>query len=434
MDYKQLFLKLSTESCRLLVGAVFVFSGFVKAIDPTGFAIKIGDYLTAFGLEKLDFLSSIAGFNLIAVEFTLGICLLMGVYRRYTSFLTLLMMIFMTLLTLYLALFNPVSDCGCFGDAVVLTNWETFGKNVVLLAATIWLFIHYQRQTSFFTFRLYWFVAIFSYLFCVGFAYYNYIHLPVIDFRPYKVGANIPELMSIPEGMEEDEYSYSFIYEKEGTQQEFALDNLPTDSSWTFVESKTELIKEGYQPPVEAFNIYDLRGDDVTDAILYDDRGLFLLIAPSLDKANDDHVDEINHVYDYAQEHQLEFYGVTGSSLEDINHWNDFTGAEYPFLQADDVLLKTILRANPGLVLLKEGTILGKWNYRDIPKEESLHQVTQALLSSETTPAKDDRWQRHILVTFIVPLLLVWLYDLFRNRLKRRPKAHKREEELTAID
>lgn len=361
MSYKETVRKIAVEGCRLLIGLVFIFSGTVKAVDPMGGAIKIGDYLTAFGMDKLQPLTLLLSFNLSAVEFTLGICLLLGVYRRYASFLTLAFMCFMTPLTLYLAVFNPVSDCGCFGDALLLTNWQTFYKNVVLLAASLVVFIYNQRMWQTFTYKVYWFVALFAYIYSVGFAYRNYTHLPVADFRPYKVGANIPSLMTIPEGAAEDEYSYSFIYEKEGVRKEFTLDNVPTeDSTWVFVDSKTELIKQGYVPPVTSFNIFDIEGNDIAEQLLENPNPLFLLIAPKLEEADDEQIDEINNVYDYSLEHSIDFYCVTGSGSEEIQEWIDNTGAEYTFLTADDILLKTIIRSNPGLVLLKEGTILKK--------------------------------------------------------------------------
>lgn len=421
MKYKETFLKVLTECCRLLVGVVFIFSGYVKAIDPVGFAIKITDYLVAFGLDMFQSLSLIISFNVIAIEFMLGVCLLLGAYRKYASLLALLLMSFMTPLTLYLALFEPVSDCGCFGDAVVLTNWQTFWKNVVLLAATIYLYLNNKRMYPFYTFKVIWFIPLFAYLFCVGFAFGNYRHLPILDFRPYKVGANIPELMSVPEGMPEDEYSYSFIYEKDGVRKTFALDEIPAnDASWVFVDSKTELIKEGYRPVIESFNLYDEEDNDVTDEILTNPEGVFLLIAPRLEKANDEWVDEINSVYDYAQENDLLFYGVTGSGAEAVIRWSDYTGAEYPFLYADDTLLKTIIRSNPGLVLLRDGTVLHKWHFRDIPREEQTKEVMNTLLMphAEVLP-KEVRSMKANILTFIVPLLFVWIYDYFRNRRKK---------------
>ena len=348
MEYKETVKKVIAEVCRLLLGVVFIFSGTVKAVDPMGGAIKIGDYLTSFGLDKLQPFTVLISFNLSALEFMLGVCMLLGVYRRYTTFLTLLMMSFMTPLTLYLAIFNPVSDCGCFGDALVISNWETFFKiSYSLLPLLLRLFIT-SACSSVFTFRAYWFVALYAYLFGVGFAYYNYNHLPVIDFRPYKIGANIPKLMEMPEEAPQDEYKYTFVYEKDGVKKEFSLEDYPAnDSSWTFVDSKTELVKKGYQPPVAAFNIYNGKGDDVTEEIIGNPGPVLLLVAPKLEEADDEQMDEINGVYDYALEHDIPFYCVTGSSPEAIDTWSDNTGAEYPFRMADEVLLKTIIRSTP---------------------------------------------------------------------------------------
>ena len=424
MGYKENVRKIVSEVCRLLLGGVFIFSGITKAVDPVGGAIKIDDYLVAFGLDKLRSLSTLLSFNLSAVEFLLGVCMLLGVYRRYTTFLTLLLMCFMTPLTFYLALFNPVSDCGCFGDALVLTNWQTFYKNILLLAAAIYVFVNNQRLSRCYTYHAYWFVALWAYVFVIGFAYRNYAHLPIIDFRPYKIGANIPELMSIPEGAPQDEYKYSFIYEKDGVQKEFSLENVPTDdSTWIFVDSKTELLKRGYVPPVTDFLISDERGEEVTGRLLDNPKGMFLLIAPRLERADDGHIDEINDVYDYAIECGLDFYCVTGSSSKAIAEWSDRTGAEYPFLTADVVLLKTMIHSNPGLMLLRKGTILMKWHYNDIPKEEDLPVViTDCLEGNVDLKAKEDARLETNVLTFAVPLLLVWVYDVSRNRYRRKRK------------
>lgn len=415
--------KCVAECCRLLLGVVFSFSGTVKAIDPMGGSIKINDYLTAFGLEGWKWMSLPLSFNLSALEFMLGICLLLGVYRKYTTFLILLFMLCMTPLTLYLAIFNPVSDCGCFGDALVITNWQTFYKNIVLLAAAIYVFIHHKHLSPFYTFHVYWLVAIWAYGYAIFFAYHNYNHLPLLDFRPYKVGANITDLISIPEGAPEDEYAYSFTYEKDGVQKTFSLENAPMDDSlWVFVDAKTELIRQGYVPPVTDFHIYDETGDrEVTEELLAEPRNVFLLIAPRLEEADDTYIDEINNAYDYAMENDMLFYGVTSSSSMTIDDWSAGTGAEYPFLMADDVLLKTIIRSNPGLVLLQKGTILMKWHVHDIPKEEDLPEVVANCLEGNTQwKTKEDARLISNLLTFALPLLLVWGYDRGMERIRRR--------------
>lgn len=419
MKYKEQIIKIIAEACRLLIGCTFIFSGFVKAIDPVGFAIKIGDYLTAFGLQMLKPLALLASINLSAVEFTLGVCMLLGVYRRYTSILIVLFMSVMTPLTLYLAIFDPVSDCGCFGDAVIITNWETFYKNVVLIAASIFVLIYNQKLFQCFTFRVYWFVALFAYVYCVCFSYWNYNHLPLLDFRPYKIGTSIPEQMTVPEDAPHDEYEYIFIYEKDGVKKEFTLDNYPAnDSTWTFIDTRTDLIKEGVKPKIESFTIYDINNDDVSDIILYSQEPILLLIAPKLEEASDERIDEINNMYDYALEHKMLFYCITGSSEKEIQDWTDITGAEYPFLYADDVLLKTIIRSNPGLILIRDGVVLKKWHYKDIPEEEDIAEILTNYLEEKPTNNEGNRWIYINLLGFTVPLLLVWVYDYlyFRRR------------------
>ena len=227
----------------------------------------------------------------------------------------------------------------------------------------------------------------------------------------------------MPEEAPQDEYKYTFVYEKDGVKKEFSLEDYPAnDSSWTFVDSKTELGKKGYQPPVAAFNIYNGKGDDVTEEIIGNPGPVLLLVAPKLEEADDEQMDEINGVYDYALEHDIPFYCVTGSSPEAIDTWSDNTGAEYPFRMADEVLLKTIIRSNPGLVLLKGGTILGKWHYNDIPAEEEVKAVMDRCLDESNIKSKEDGTLATNLLTFTVPLLLVWMYDLLRFRRKRKEK------------
>ncbi|MBR5297323.1 MAG: DoxX family protein [Parabacteroides sp.] len=421
MINKDSVIKIGVEFSRILIGVVFIFSGFVKAVDPMGGAIKIGEYLTSFGLEKLEPLSIVLSFNLSAIEFTLGVCMLLGAYRRYTAFWVLSFMSFMTLLTFYLALFDPVSDCGCFGDALILTNWETFFKNVLLLIAAVITYKYNQRLYPFYTYKVYWFVALYAYLLCFGFALYNYNHLPVIDFRPYKIGANIPQMLEIPEGAPMDEYKYTLIYEKEGVKKEFSLENYPeNDTSWTFVETKAKLIKKGYQPLIRDFNLYDTKGVEVTEEIIHHPGLVFLLIAPNLEDADDDRMDAMSDVYDYALENGLLFYCVTSSSLETMAFWSDHTGAEYPFLIADEVMLKTIVRSNPGLMLLQNGTILEKWHSNDFPDEDTIDREMARCLDENYIKNEEDGFLISNLLTFAVPLLLVWMYDLIRNKRRRK--------------
>ena len=425
-------IKILVECCRILVGFTFIFSGVMKAIDPVGGAIKMGEYLAAFGLNYFLWMENILSFNLASIEFTLGICLLLAVYRKVTTFCVLLFMCFMAPLTLYLAIFNPVSDCGCFGDAIILSNWATFFKNVPLLIASVITYIYHKRLTSCYTYKAYWFVGLFAYFFCMAFCYQNHTRLPIIDFRPYKVGLNISKLMEIPEDAPRDEFL--LIYEKEGVQKEFMLEEAPfDDDTWTYVDKK--LVKEGFMPAVNSFELYNKNQDNIADAILTHPQLTFLLIMPKIKEANDIHIDNINNVYDNAVETRLPFYGVTSSLEEDIDEWRENTGADYPFLTADDVLLKTMIRSNPGLIAIKNGTILAKWHHNDIPGEDKLAEVIEKL---DNTPINEDdqtapemiaekksserlTWLR-IFTGFTLPLSLVWIYDFSRNRHIRKKR------------
>ena len=429
---KKILIKILVEFCRIFVGVTFIFSGVIKAIDPVGGAIKIEEYLTAFGLNYFLWADNLLSFSQAAIEFALGICLLLAVYRKLTSLGVLLLMCFMTPLTLYLAIFNPVSDCGCFGDVIVLSNWATFYKNIPLLIGAIITFVYHKRMTNFYSYKTYWFVALFVFFFCMAFCYQNYAHLPMKDFRPYKVGLNIFKLMEIPEDAPQDEYL--FIYEKDGEKIQFTLEEAPfDDESWNYVDAK--LIKEGFIPVVSSFELYNKNGDNIADVILSQPRLTFLLILPNIKTANDVHIDKINNIYDHAVEAEakLPFYGVTASSEDDIEEWRINTGADYPFLTADDVLLKTMIRSNPGLIIIKNGTILAKWHHNDIPDDDKLEEV---IITLDNTPidevnmtapeiiAKKNYIERiswvRIITGFTLPLLLIWIYDFFRNRHIRK--------------
>ena len=405
MKYK----KIAVEISRVFIGCVFLFSGFVKAVDPWGFAYKFHDYFAAWGVHFLDFFALPASFFLSALEFTLGLCLLAGVYRKIVSLLVLLFMCFMTPLTLYLAIFNPVTDCGCFGDAWVITNWQTFYKNIVLIIAATIVFLWHKQLTPLYSRKTHFWVATFTAVFILSLSVYCFLNLPVLDFRPYKIGNNILEGMSIPEGAETDVYETIFIYEKDGVQQPFSLDNYPKgDSGWTFVETINTLIQKGYEPPVHDFAITTEEGDDRTDEVLNDDGYTFLLIAHKLEKASDAHIDRINELYDYARKHDYRFICLTASLPESIDEWRKSTGAEYPFCTMDDVTLKTIIRSNPGLMLIKKATIVNKWSNRQLPDEADLSAPLEHSALGVPPANHDTRKVFLLALLLMIPLALLF--------------------------
>ncbi len=406
--------KIVVNIARLLLALTFILSGFVKAVDPLGTKYKISDYLTAMGLGQWmpDFLTLGASVALLAVEFMIGICLLFAIHRRLVAKLTLAIMVVMTALTLWLAIENPISDCGCFGDAIVLTNWQTFWKNVVLLAAALIIWRWPTEMIRLISASSQWIVFNFSTLFILFTAGWCLYDLPLFDFRPYHVGANIQEGMEIPEGAPLPQFETTFILEKDGQRQEFTTDNYP-DSTWTFIDSKTVQTAEGYLPPIHDFSILTNEGEDITEEVLSHQGYTFLLISPHLENADDSQLDLINQVYEYSKEQGYPFYCLTASTGKTISRWQEMTGADYPFCSTDEITLKTIIRSNPGLVLLKQGTVLHKWSHNNLPviKEEQyakpLEQLVHGQVQADSVPGKIAK----ILMWFVLPLALLTLAD-----------------------
>ncbi len=401
-----------------------MFSGFVKAVDPLGFYYKIEEYISAFSLVAWipSGLSFLMGIVLPAVEFCIGVFLLLGIRRKVAVVSALLFMMVMTPLTLYLALTDPVSDCGCFGDAWLLSNWQTFGKNVVMLVAAISVFKGQELLVRFITSKVEWMISLYTSLFIIALSFYCLQYLPILDFRPYKIGRNIKAGMEIPEGVKLDVLETRFVLEKNGERREFALEDYP-DSTWTFIEPRTILKEKGYEPPIHDFwmKLSDT-GEDITDSVLSDSGYTFLLVAHRIEEADDSNIDLINEVYDYCVEHGYGFYALTSSESGDIDSWRDKTGAEYPFCEMDDVTLKTIIRSNPGLLLIKEGTILNKWADGNLPDEYVLTDRLENLPLGRQKQVNDVHTIGYVLLWFILPLLMVVGLDILvvKRREKRR--------------
>ena len=404
--------------CRFILGATFVFSGFVKAVDPLGTYYKIQDYLAAFGMQQLlpDIVPLLMSVLLAVLEFAVGMHLLLGIKRRFTTRLALLIMLVMTPLTLYLALTNPISDCGCFGDALVLTNWQTFGKNVVLLTCAIVLMITPWAMVRFLTKKMEWTLSNYCIVFALALAGYCLATLPIIDFRPYKIGNNIREGMEIPEGAKPTIFDTRFIMEKDGVKQTFTVDNYP-DSTWTFVSAETVVVEKGYEPPIHDFVMESLEtGEDITDEVLDDPGYTFLLITHRTEEADEGNIDLINELYEYCQENGYKFYALSSSSAEAIELWRDRTGAEYPFCIMDDITLKTMVRSNPGLMLIKGGVILNKWPSSQLPDEFDLTDKLEQLPLGQVKEVNDLRTLGIVGLWYIVPLLLIILIDRTFNK------------------
>lgn len=422
--------------CRLLLAITFIFSGFVKAIDPLGSRYKIGDYLTALGMAgKIpEWVQLILSISLSGAEFTLGILLLLAIRRRLVSKLAFVLMLGMTLITLWLTISNPIQDCGCFGDAIHLTNSQTFIKNLVLLVASIVVMRLPLYQVRFISKTNQWIATYFTMIFIVIVSLLSLYHLPLFDFRPYYIGQNILKGMQIPKGAKQTKYKTTFICTKNGVQKEFNENNYPyNDSTWVFVDTKQEVIEKGYEPPIHDFSITDEKtGEDLTEQILNKDGYTFLLVSPMLEVAQDRNFGDIEGIYEYAKENGYAFYGLTASTDKGIKHWRDITGAEYPFYVTDGTTLKTMIRSNPGLLLLYKGTIINKWNHNDIPKVAELNAPLNLLTIGHEPESSTWKKILTMILCYVLPLILLIVADRFwawTKWVQKREKWIKEKEQ-----
>jgi uncharacterized membrane protein YphA (DoxX/SURF4 family) len=355
---------------RIFIAVLFIFSGFVKCVDPTGFAIKMEDYLVAFGLDFLIPLSLAMSILMCGAELLVGIMLLLNLKIKWAIWMAVALMVFFTPLTLWLAITNKVTDCGCFGDAVVLTNLQTFLKNVVVDVFIVILVLNRNNYKNPLKAYVQAAAAAAFAILVTGFEFYNLNHLPVIDFMPYKIGANIPKSMVVPEGAQVDVYAPAVLYyKKDGKVKKFTLENYPKDDpSWVFVDSKSDLKIKGYVPPIHDFNILTPEGQDITDMILSDQGYSLWIVFQSLKKPNLSNIKEINRLVERAINKGYKVYGLTSSLPEDIESFREKARATYPIYNMDGTTIKTMIRANPGLMLVKGGTIMGKWNHKQLKK------------------------------------------------------------------
>ncbi len=414
-------MRLVKNLCRIIVGIVFIYSGFVKGIDPLGSDYKFTDYFNAFGMGWMNATSLFFSFALSLAEFLIGIALLFNLWVSRMAWGSLLFMTFFTPLTLVLALTNPVSDCGCFGDAMILTNWQTFWKNIILLLLAIMIFVYRKEYKS--SLPL---MGQFSFLALAGagmlcLSVYCYRHLPVLDFRPYAVGKNITEGMRLPEGAEADQYEVTLKYKNKqtGEVQSFTEENYPWQDTlnWEYESSSERLVKKGYITPIHDLVIEHPTLGNITEEILEDDNHTILAVAYNLTQSDVQYQPAINRLAEYAKEKGIRFYGLTSSSERDIEAYKKRNHVPYEFCTADEIQLKTMIRSNPGVIILREGTILDKWAGKDVPDVKELQDTdltTYCVYSRE-------QMQRIYLVYSIILLFFV-AYLLIPRRTRKRNK------------
>ena len=362
--------KILVNFCRVLLGLTFMFSGVVKAIDPVGTQIKLSDYLYAFGMGGylLDSTLIILACLLAGFEILVGAYMLVGAFPKGTSLVVLVMMVLLTPFTLYVALNNPVEECGCFGDALVLTNWETFYKNIFLLLLALLVFIKRKAIVPFVEGRRHWVITLIVTLIAVRFMTANINSLPVLDFRAYKVGTDL----------------------------------------------RTEVL-ENRNPAMADFSVMDADMNDLTADLLSDSSYTFLLVSAHLENASESNLDLIDDVFDYCGHYGYKIIGLTSSSEDVIKQWTENAGAEIKFLFCDEIPLQTMVRSNPGLILLRNGVIVNKWSDVRIPSDEELSGPLDVIKVGQLPDPDPLRTPWAVCVLFLLPLFMVVLID----RLKR---------------
>ncbi len=354
---------------RIIVGLVFVLSGFLKAIDPLGSCYKFTDYFNlAFDMPSLAQFSLPLAFILAALEFTTGIMLIFKLKPKIAIWLSLIFMVVFTPLTLYIWLKNPVHDCGCFGDCLVMTNFETFLKNCVLIIMVIFLVCRRKHIDNPLDDRAELGIAVAVFCMALIFQHVMLRHLPIIDCRPYKIGNNIAEKMAIPEGAKRDVFETIIIYKNSETGQvkEFNADNCPwDDSTWVWQDTKSKLVEKGFIPEVHDFTINDSSNQDFTDQVLNLEKPVLLVVCHKLEQSEVNGLDMIHELQSYAEKKDYVIIGLTSSTWDVVDAVKNEYSIDFPFFQTDDITLKTMVRANPGIMKLEKGTVTGKWNYRD---------------------------------------------------------------------
>lgn len=356
---------------RIVVGCLFIFSGLIKANDPLGLSYKMNEFFEVWGTNWAAAYSLQLSVMMIAFEIIAGVGLLLGAAFRVFSFLLLMLTTFFTFLTAYVYLTDKIKECGCFGDCIKISNAETFWKDVILLVLVIILFIFRKKVPQLLKGYPTAALMILTAFFAFGVQWWVLEHLPFYDCLPYKIGANISEKMKMPEGAIPDQYESVFIYKKDGKEKDFTIETLSEiDSTWTFVDRKDKLIKKGNNAEAEIkdFSITGYDGSDYTEQVLTTPGYAFLFFVKDPAHAREDNTERLRNLMVQANQLNVPFYVLSSGSQKETMEFKEqrkLHAAEYT--QVDGTASKTAMRSNPGLMLLEQGTIRGKWSFRDYP-------------------------------------------------------------------
>ena len=358
-------IKIIVHLFRYFVGTLFIFSGLIKLNDPIGFSFKLEEYFgpTVFDLDFLIPIVLPMAIFIVIFEVILGIFLILGYKREFTLWSLLLMIIFFTFLTWYSAYFNKVTDCGCFGDAIKLTPWESFTKDVVLLIMIAFLFVKKDLVNPIINLNLQKLIIGTSLLVCFYITYFVLNHLPILDFRAYKIGDNIIENMRVPEDAPKDIYEYEWLFSEGDEIKKYITNGEYPNAKGDFLTVETKLIQKGYEPSIYDFSI-EVNGNNLTDEILSEEK-LLIYISYNLEKFSSKAIENMKFSAEKAKNNGFKIIGLTASSVEDRNIFIKTNNLSFDFYTCDETALKTVVRSNPGAIVLKAGNVVDKKHYKD---------------------------------------------------------------------
>ena len=353
------------------IGTFFIFSAVVKLVDPVGFSIKMTDYFNVFNLSFLNPLAQFFAFVVLVLEFVLGIGLLFNAWKKFVYPTLLAMILFFTLLTGVSAIFGVVQDCGCFGDFLKISPWTSFIKDILLTIMVLLVVYNRKALRPYFSSVGSATVMALATLAALAFTLHNFYHLPMWDFRAYKTGTYIPEKMK---EIKAPVYQNNLVYKNTTTgEEETFINTVPEGDEWEYVSMSQQLVEEGIEAPIHDFSLIDVNGQDLATQILSFEKPIALLVIHDVNKAKEKGIERLKEIIEYSNQENLYNYAFVTSSpndeLEAYKQQHGFTGTN---LSGDGTMLKTMIRSNPGVILLQDGTIEAKWHYRDIPPATEL--------------------------------------------------------------
>lgn len=374
--------KIATNFSRIFVGVLFIFSGLIKANDPLGFGYKLQEYFDVFHMSFLGGMATGIAILLCVLEIVLGALLLLGFWSKKVTTGLVIIIFFFTFLTFVSAFFKVVTSCGCFGDAIPLTPWQSFTKDIILMQFIVFLFINRDCITPLTTNpKVQQGLFVVVTLASLAFGIFTYSTLPVLDFLPYKIGANLPQLMKIPEGAKGDEYAimYKMSNKKTGekkvmSDKDYLKTEIWKDENWEIVGNPDKvLVKKGYEPKIKDLIISDASGTDYTKELIENPFYNLIIVAYNLDETNENAVAKLNALaLNAAQQYNIRTVLLTSSSAQRADAFSKNMKLFAEVFYADAVPLKSMVRSSPGVLLLKNGVVVNKWHYHTVPSFDKL--------------------------------------------------------------